>query len=157
MGAYVTTIEVTEEICPTPWEMAHGRGPYENYPDRKLSQHVGDYSMPLRDFMADYVRPQDNANRCDVRWLTLSSASGTVRISGLQPLCFRAWAYTEEELDKQPRHPRDISKCGYVNLNIDSDIHGVGGADSWGAKTLPRYTIDGNKPHSYAFIMEVGQ
>lgn len=72
----------------------------------------------------------------------------------MQPLCFRAWDYTEEEQDKQPRHPQDIRRCGYVNLNIDSDIHDVGGADSWGAKTQPQYTIDGNKPHRYAFIME---
>ncbi len=135
----------------------YGRGPYENYPDRKLSQHIGTYAMTMSDFMTDYVRPQDNANRCDTRWLELSSAKGSLHISGLQPLCFRAWNYTEEELDKQPRHPQDIKKCGYVNVNIDMAIHGVGGADSWGAKTLPQYTIDGNKPYNYAFIMEMAR
>ncbi len=154
MPKFGVRMGIAEEYGNVRW---YGRGPYENYPDRKLSQHIGEYSMPLHEFMTDYVRPQDNANRCDVRWLMFSSGNGFVRISGLQPLCFRAWDYTEEELDKQPRHPQDIKKCGYVNVNIDRGIHGVGGADSWGAKTLPQYTIDGNKPYSYAFIMEAGR
>jgi beta-galactosidase len=42
-----------------------------------------------------------------------------------------------------------------VNLNIDLNIHGVGGIDTWGQRTLPQYTIDGNKPYHYTFIMSV--
>lgn len=129
----------------------YGRGPWENYPDRKLSATVGRYDMPLSDFMTEYIKPQDNANRCDVRWLALESGKREIRIDGCQPLCVRAWDYGEEDLSVG--HPHELTRGGYVNLNIDSNIHGVGGADAWGARTLPQYTIDGNKAHRYSFIL----
>lgn len=132
----------------------YGRGPAENYPDRKLSENIGYYKMPLDSFMVDYVRPQDNANRSDVRWFSITSAdSHGLVVRGLQPLNFRAWDYLESELDKHPLHKEDIQKCGYVNVNIDLNIHGVGGVDTWGGRTLPEYTIDGNKPYHYSFVI----
>ena len=130
----------------------YGRGPWENYPDRKRSAFIGVYEMPLKDFETEYVRPQDNGNRCDVRWLELASPERKLRIEGCQPLCIRAWDYGEEDLDV--RHPHEISRGQFVNVNIDLNIHGVGGIDTWGQRTLPQYTIDGNKAHHYAFILE---
>jgi len=140
----------------------YGRGPWENYPDRKRSAFLGIYQMPLSAYQTEYIRPQDNGCRTDVRWLELSPSSGqgdiqtggkTLRIEGLQPLCIRAWDYTEEDLLSQPRHPQDIQRGRFVNLNIDLNIHGVGGVDSWGQPTLPQYTIDSNKPYHYAFML----
>ena len=131
----------------------YGRGPCENYPDRKLGYDIGHYTMPLADFQVDYVRPQDNGNRCDVRWLSLSSDDCTLRIDGGQPLCIRAWDYGEENLNV--KHPHELKRGDFVNLNIDLNIHGVGGADTWGKRTLPEYTIDGNQPHNYSFIISV--
>ena len=131
----------------------YGRGPWENYPDRKLGYDIGRYAMPLLDFQVDYVRPQDNGNRCDVRWLSLSSDDCTLRIDGCQPLCLHAWNYGEENLNVQ--HPHELKRGEFVNLNIDLNIHGVGGADTWGKRTLPEYTIDGNTPHHYSFIISV--
>ena len=129
----------------------YGRGPWENYPDRKRSAFLGRYQMPLGKLMTDYVKPQDNGNRCDVRWLSLSSGKHTLRIDGCQPLCIRAWDYGEENLNV--KHPHELTKGQFVNLNIDLNIHGVGGVDTWGQRTLPQYTIDGNKPYHYAFIL----
>ncbi len=132
----------------------YGRGAFENYPDRKTGALLGIYSAELKDFMTDYVFPQDNANRCDVRWLVLKSDDGaSVKITGLQPLCFRAWNYSEDDLEKA-RHPYELPQRNYVNLNVDLNVHGVGGSDSWGARTLEKYTIDGNKPYYYGFVME---
>ena len=139
----------------------YGRGPWENYPDRKRSAFLGVYEMPLSEYETEYIRPQDNGNRCDIRWFEISqpsasvasAAGGTLRIEGLQPLCIRAWDYGEEDLDAAPRHPQDIQRGRYVNLNIDLNIHGVGGVDTWGQRTLPQYTIDGNQPCHYAFIL----
>ena len=111
----------------------YGRGPWENY--------------------TEYIHPQDNGNRCDIRWFEIGSDSGKVRIDGFQPLCIRAWDYGEEDLDAAPRHPQDIQRGRFVNLNIDLNIHGVGGVDTWGQRTLPQYTIDGNQPYHYAFIL----
>ena len=57
------------------------------------------------------------------------------------------------DLDASPRHPQDILRGRFVNLNIDLNIHGVGGIDTWGQRTLPQYTIDGNRPYYYAFML----
>ena len=133
----------------------YGRGPWENYPDRKLGYDIGHYTMPLADFQVDYVRPQDNGNRCDVRWLMLSSNGCSLRIDGGQALCIRAWDYGEENLNV--KHPYELKRGDFVNLNIDLNIHGVGGADTWGKRTLPEYTIDGNQSHHYSFVISVEQ
>ena len=139
-----------------PADMTHieyyGRGPWENYPDRKRSAFLGRYQMPLTEFETEYVHPQDNGCRTDVRWFCISNGEKTLRIDGLQPLCIRAWDYGEENLEGV-RHPHEINRGRFVNLNIDLNIHGVGGIDTWGRRTLPQYTIDGNKPYRYAFIL----
>ena len=118
--------------------------------------------MPLSDYETDYIHPQDNGNRCDIRWFEISSENSenseysdyALRIEGLQPLCIRAWDYGEEDLEGV-RHPNDIQRGRFVNLNIDLTVHGVGGADTWGKHTLPQYTIDANQPHHYSFILSV--
>ena len=141
----------------------YGRGPWENYPDRKRGAFLGQYKMPLSEFETEYIHPQDNGCRTDVRWFTIgqantpSSGGGRgrlLRIAGLQPLCIRAWDYGEEDLEGA-RHPNEIQRGRFVNVNIDLNVHGVGGVDTWGQRTLPQYTIDGNQPHHYAFILQV--
>lgn len=132
----------------------YGRGPWENYPDRKGSAFLGIYEMPLKDYETEYVHPQDNGNRCDIRWFEIANSSNKLRIEGGQPLCIRAWDYGEEDLE-DVRHPNDIQRGRFVNLNIDLTVHGVGGADTWGKHTLPQYTIDGNQSHRYRFILSV--
>ena len=138
----------------------YGRGPWENYPDRKGSAFLGIYEMPLSEYETEYIHPQDNGNRCDIRWFEISSEKSenseysdyVLRIEGCDPLCIRAWDYGEEDLEGV-RHPNEINRGRFVNLNIDLNIHGVGGADTWGKRTLPQYTIDGNQPHHYSFMM----
>ena len=132
----------------------YGRGPWENYPDRKGSAFLNVYEMPLSDYETEYIHPQDNGNRCDIRWFEIANASNILRIDGCQPLCIRAWDYGEEDLEGV-RHPNDIQRGRFVNLNIDLTVHGVGGADTWGKHTLPQYTIDANQPHHYSFILSV--
>ncbi len=132
----------------------YGRGSYENYPDRKTGSFIGLNELKLTHFKTDYFNPQDNANRSDVRWFSLSDSNiGTLVIKGLQSLNFRIWPYTEKDIEKA-KHPYEIPHQDFINLNIDLNIHGVGGNDSWGARTLNQYTIEGNKPYSYGFIME---
>jgi beta-galactosidase len=139
-----------------PADMTHieyyGRGPWENYPDRKHSAFLGHYKMPLSEYETEYIHPQDNGCRTDIRWFCITNGENTLRIDGLQPLCIRAWNYGEENLEGV-RHPHEIQRGQFVNLNIDLNIHGVGGIDTWGRRTLPQYTIDSNKPYHYAFIL----
>jgi len=132
----------------------YGRGPFENYPDRKTAAFVGSWQKPLEAFITPYVVPQDNANRADARWFSLRNKAGsTIKVTGLQPLCFRAWPYAEEDLETTP-HNYQLPRREYVNLNIDLNIHGVGGNDGWGARTLDQYTLNGNNPYHYGFILE---
>jgi beta-galactosidase len=134
----------------------YGRGPWENYPDRKRSAFLGQYKMPLSDYETEYIHPQDNGCRTDVRWFEISTPNtqrSTLRIEGYQPLCIRAWDYGEEDLEGA-NHPYEIKRGRFVNLNIDLNVHGVGGVDTWGARTLPQYTIDGNKSYHYGFNLE---
>ena len=130
----------------------YGRGPWANYPDRTHSAFIGYSKMPLNEFETEYIHPQDNGNRCDVRFFKIANEKTTINIHGCQPLCIRAWDYGEEDLEGA-HHPNDIQRGRFVNLNIDADIHGVGGTDTWGKRTLPQYTIDGNQPHHYSFIL----
>ena len=130
----------------------YGRGPWENYPDRKRSAFLGRYQMPLSEFETEYIHPQDNGCRTDVRWFNITNGKKALRIEGLQPLCIRAWDYGEEDLEGAG-HPHEIQRGRFVNLNIDLNVHGVGGIDTWGQRTLPQYTIDGNKPYHYGFIL----
>jgi len=131
----------------------YGRGPWENYPDRKRSAFLGQYKMPLSEFETEYIHPQDNSCRTDVRWFKIGNGKNTLRVEGLQPLCIRAWDYGEEDLEPA-KHPHEIQRGRFVNLNIDLNVHGVGGIDTWGQRTLPQYTIDGNQPYHYSFILE---
>ena len=132
----------------------YGRGPWENYPDRKRSAFLGRYQMPLAEYETEYIHPQDNGCRTDVRWFNITNGSNTLSIQGCQPLCIRAWDYGEEDLEAA-KHPNEINRGRFVNLNIDGNIHGVGGADTWGKRTLPPYTIDGNQSQHYCFIMSI--
>lgn len=146
----------------------YGRGPEENYSDRKQSQQLGEYTSYIKDFQTEYIHPQDNGNRCDVRWLQTKTHYGTIQIDGLQPLCIRAYNYPATELDKNPRHANELNRrrmklydeddegeivIEQTFLYLSSNIHGVGGIDGWGAKTLPEYTNPGNKPYHFSFII----
>ncbi len=131
----------------------YGRGPWENYPDRKRSTFVGRYKMPLSEFETEYIHPQDNGCRTDVRWLKIGNGQKTLRIDDLNPLCIRAWDYGEEDLEVA-KHPHEVQRGRFVNLNIDLNVHGVGGIDTWGQRTLPQYTIDANKPYHYTFLLD---
>ena len=134
----------------------YGRGPWENYPDRKRSAFVGRYEMPLSAFETEYIHPQDNGCRTDIRWFNIANEKSQLRINGLQPLCIRAWDYGEEDLEPAG-HPHEIKRGRFVNLNIDLNVHGVGGVDTWGQPTLPQYTIDGNEPYQYSFILDTNE
>jgi len=147
-------VRIPENYSTINW---YGRGPYENYPDRKTASFIGLYNSKLANFITPYSAPQDNANRCDVRWFAMSTQNNSsIKVTGLQPLCFRAWPYSEEDLENTS-HDYLLPQRDFINLNIDLNIHGVGGDDTWGAKTMDKYTNPGNKAYYYGFVLEYNE
>jgi beta-galactosidase len=128
----------------------YGRGPHETYWDRKTGAAVGRYSGQVEDLIHDYVRPQENGNRTDVRWVTLTDAAGTGLLAVGQPhLSVSAWPYTMEDLEAAT-HVHELPRRDTITLNLDHRQMGVGGDDGWGARPHPEYTLEA-KPYRYRF------
>ena len=130
----------------------YGRGPHETYWDRKTGAAVGTYSSSVEKIVHEYVRPQENANRTDIRWFSLTSDSGTGLIAIGKPLLScSAWPYTMEALE-QAKHPHELPRDSAITVNIDYKQMGVGGDNSWGARTHTEYTL-GPKNYTYRFYL----
>lgn len=130
-----------------------GRGPWENYPDRKNGAMPGHYALSVSDYMTEYVHPQDNSNRTDCLSMSLESKNDDIPslyISSYDYFNLRIWDYSEEDLEGA-RHGYELPHRDYLNINIDKEIIGVGGNDSWGARTEPQYIPSAQKPYGLAF------
>ena len=135
----------------------YGRGPWENYSDRKESSFVGLYEQSTFEQLFPYVRPQESGNKSDVRWLELTNDEGIgVRVEGLQPLSVSAMPYRSEDLDpgltKKQMHYSDIEPRREVVLHVDLAQRGLGGDDSWGAEPHEAYRLTADS-YSYGYII----
>lgn len=132
----------------------YGRGPHESYWDRKTGAAVGVYNGTVWEQYHDYSRPQENGNKTDVRWIALSNEEGTgLMAAGLPLLSTSAHQFAKEDLYHQPgaqRHGSDIAPRDLVTLNLDYKQMGVGGDNSWGARTHPEYTLPA-QPYTVRF------
>ena len=75
-------------------------------------------------------------------------------ISSYDYFNLRIWGYSEEDLEGA-RHGYELPHRDYLNINIDKEIIGVGGNDSWGARTEPQYIPSAQKPYGLAFEIRV--
>ncbi|PID91303.1 MAG: glycoside hydrolase family 2 [Bacteroidetes bacterium] len=116
--------QLPEEFGQIDW---FGRGPYENYPDRKSGAKVGVYHSSVKEDEQAYLIPQDYGNRCDVRWLRLSNAEGRgIEVRSDRPFCFSAHPYRTETLDRA-QYRFQLEHEDLVNLSLDYMVSGVGG------------------------------
>ncbi len=130
----------------------YGKGPFENYSDRNHAAEVNIYSGKVEDFIFHYVRPQENGNHTEVRWLALRNATGSgLMIVGKRPLNTSVWPYTAENITKAA-HINEIEPAGFYTMNIDLGQAGVGGNDTWSWRgiPLPEYHLS-KKDYSYGF------
>ncbi len=139
--------------------MYYGRGPWENYADRKTSSFIGVYESTVAQQAFDYIRPQENGNKTDVRWLTLTNSKGIgIKIEGLQPLSVKVAHNPAEDLDpgftKKQQHPSDVTPRKQVYLNVDLKQRGLGGDNSWGAMPHRPYLLL-DKSYQYSYIISV--
>ena len=131
-----------------------GRGPMENYIDRRYGFDAGVYSQPINEFMEPYAVPQENGNRTDVRWMFLSNKNNDgLLVVADSLLSMSAWPYTEENIETA-KHTNKLIDAGYITLNIDLVQMGVGGNDSWSdvAAPLEQYQIQA-KDYRYSFYL----
>lgn len=131
-----------------------GRGPFENYIDKKYAAAVGLYNLPLNEFMENYVVPQENGNRTDVRWMLLADKQKEgLLIVADSLLSMSAWPYTEENI-QNAKHTNKLKDAGFITLNIDLIQMGVGGNDSWSdvAAPLEKYQVPA-KDYQYSFYI----
>ncbi len=122
-----------------------GRGPHENYNDRKTSALVGLYESSVSDLYFPYIRPQENGYRTEVRWMTFINTEGKgIKIEGWPLFSFSAHHQYNYDFDagdsKKQRHTTDIINRDFININIDYGQTGVGGDNSWDPKAWAHET-----------------
>ena len=130
----------------------YGRGPWENYWDRKTGAAIGIYEEKVSEPAHVYVKPQENGNKTDVRWVRFTNGWGSgLTVKGVAPLSVSAWPYSFDDLMKAG-HPFDLPDRDFITVNIDYKQMGVGGDNSWGAKTHPEYTLPAGV-YEYQFVI----
>lgn len=123
-----------------------GRGPQENYIDRNKGTFVGRYKSEVADQYFNYVRPQENGYKTEVRWFELRNENGFgIRISGQPQMGFSVHHNPLEDFDQLThndyKHTKDIVKKNGVFVNFDLRMMGVAGDNSWGAKPYQEYSV----------------
>ena len=160
----------------------YGRGPWENYQDRKSAAFIDLYKSNVKDQYVPYIRPQENGYKTDVRWVALSDEKGNgllvVAENLKKGLGISALHMPNEDFDttaglayggsgkvdlkyqidgipelKDNKHTTDIKEQDLVQLNIDLEQRGVAGDDSWYSKPQEKYQIKGNIEHKYSFYL----
>lgn len=148
------------------WEMPvnfdnltfYGRGPHENYDDRKASAFVGLYKDKVANQYFNYVRPQENGYKTDVRWFELRNQNGVgFKIKGDSLVGFSTLHNPMEDFDQQNhsdfRHTNDIIKKDGVFIHTDLRQMGVGGDNSWGAQPYKQFQLS-VKNYEFRFSIE---
>lgn len=157
-------MQLPEEFSNLKWL---GRGPHENYSDRKTSADVGVYESTVADQYTPYVRPQENGYKTDTRWLTLTDENGSgLLVTGDPMICFSALNNIHDDFESPGKlsqyrpdaksantHINDVKPRELVNLNVDLGQMGVGGDNSWGAPIHPQYRLLDRK-YSYSFRLK---
>ncbi len=131
----------------------YGRGPYENYIDRKNSAFVGLYNASPEELFYSYPSPQECSNRCDTRRLSVTNSSdkGFEILKGNDCFEFTVIPYTVEDLSQAERgkkHTMDLPENDFYAVSLDYKNQGLGCIDSWGAMPLEKYQI---KPENMEF------
>jgi len=135
-----------------------GRGPWENYPDRKSSAQIGLWNTTPLEMHVDYIVPSENGNRTDCRWVCFldEDGSGLMLISNEDLFCISASLWSREELDKA-KHTTDLEsrlngKHG-LHVNIDHALMGVGGDVGWNPCVYEQYRVKSNKQYTFGISL----
>ncbi|WP_281612829.1 glycoside hydrolase family 2 TIM barrel-domain containing protein [Flammeovirga sp. SubArs3] len=106
----------------------YGNGPFESYSDRKRAVNMGVYRFNTADAFYPYVKPQENGNRTQTKWLKLTSSKskGGVKIASEDSFEFSVWPYSKDKI-KTARHQYELEEDNFYTLNIHCQQAGIGG------------------------------
>lgn len=126
----------------------YGRGPFESYQDRKTSAPVGLYKGSVADQHFPYVMPQENGNKTDVRWISITDEAATgFKVTGHQLLEVNVHDYSQEALNTS-KTSHQLFRGNKTYVHIDLKQMGVGGDDSWSPRVHEEYQL---KEKAYGF------
>jgi beta-galactosidase len=137
----------------------YGRGPWENYWDRKTASIVGLYKQTLQQQYFSYARPQESGNKTDVRWITMTDKKGTglkfMFVDSL--LSVSALPYSTDDLDpeaeKKQYHSGELNTRKEIYMHVDLQQIGLQGMDSWGGWPLEQYRLP-FKNYQYSYWIQ---
>ncbi|MFW9943076.1 MAG: glycoside hydrolase family 2 TIM barrel-domain containing protein [Candidatus Thorarchaeota archaeon] len=141
-----------EEFNQMTW---YGRGPHETMFDRKTGAAIGIYSDKVENLIHPYVRPQENGNRTDVRWVALTNKEGEgllVSDAGGTNLSINAWPYSIKDLENA-KHNHELPRRQFITFNIDYKQRGVGGDIPAMAMLHNKYKLEANQKYTYSFMI----
>ena len=125
----------------------YGRGPGENYIDRKEASDLGIWSQSVDAQFYPYIRPQENGTKSDIRWWrVLDNAGDGVMLTSVEPFSASALHYSMESLDEGPQkhnmHSPEVAKVPQTHVLFDKVQYGLGCVNSWGAIPMEEYRIN---------------
>ena len=136
----------------------YGRGPVENYIDRKSNTDLGIYKQSVSEQFYAYIRPQENGTKSDIRWWkTLNMAGRGIQVIASKPFSASALHYTIESLDeglyKKQGHSQEVEEADLTNFCFDLIQAGLGCEDSWGRIARPEYQVPYGD-YEFTFILK---
>ena len=136
----------------------YGRGPVENYIDRKGNADLGIYRQSVAEQFYSYIRPQENGTKSDLRWWKTLNVSGHgIQVVAAEPFSASALHYTIESLDegthKQQGHSPEVEEADLTNFCFDLIQAGLGCEDSWGRIARPEYQVPYGD-YEFTFILK---
>ena len=135
----------------------YGLGETETYSDRKKGAKLGIYANKVADNMARYMVPQECGAKEEVRWAKITDRKGRGMLFEMDehngPMMFSALPYTPHEMENA-MHPYELPEVHYTVVRVAKDQMGVGGDDSWGARTHEEYLLKTDKKMEFSFVFK---
>ena len=135
----------------------YGLGEAETYSDRKKGAKLGIYSNKVADNIAKYMVPQECGAKEEVRWAKVTDRKGRGMLFEMDenngPMMFSALPYTPHEMENA-MHPYELPEVHYTVVRVAKDQMGIGGDDSWGARTHEEYLLKTDKKMEFSFVFK---
>ena len=135
----------------------YGLGETETYSDRKKGAKLGIYANKVADNMARYMVPQECGAKEEVRWAKVTDRKGRGMLFEMDehngPMMFSALPYTPHEMENA-MHPYELPEVHYTVVRVAKGQMGIGGDDSWGARTHEEYLLRTDKKMEFSFVFK---